>query len=525
MKVGRRGFLLGSMAATAGSVGCRPRGASTANVARPGDESIPALVVGSGFGGGVAALRLAQAGIRTLVLERGRRWPIVPSYDTFATRDALDGRAFWMGATIQEPVSARIPRYAGVLEVLHQRGLRVLNGAGVGGGSLVYINMTITPTRENFYRTFSRDLDYDELASIYYPRAQAMLQASPIPEDILATDYYAATRAFIDQARRAGLPHRLMDLTIDWSAVREELNGTRRASLIVGEAMHGTNSGAKRSVDRTYLARAEETRRVAILPLHRVAAISEVPGHGFRVACDEINDVGEVLRQKTFVCRYLFLAAGSVGTSFLLAKAKSERTLDRLSDDVGLFWGTNGDHFMTRHTDAGTTNPSMGAPAGCRIDFFDTPFGPSCLESIVAPLGAPQGTIHTMGVGIPGKLGRVRYEPGSSGPVIDWSHDDPANRPMLDAIRYMHGVLDERLALPPASTRLSPPTAMTGHPLGGAVLGRVCDFDGRVRGYDGLFVVDGALVPGSCGVANPSFTITALAERCMARVVPTLRLS
>lgn len=60
----------------------------------------------------------------------------------------------------------------------------------------------------------------------------------------------------------------------------------------------------------------------------------------------------------------------------------------------------------------------------------------------------------------------------------------------------------------------------TAHPLGGAVLGKACDYYGRVKGYKGLYVVDGALIPGAAGAVNPSFTIAALAERCLEKVIP-----
>ena len=63
---------------------------------------------------------------------------------------------------------------------------------------------------------------------------------------------------------------------------------------------------------------------------------------------------------------------------------------------------------------------------------------------------------------------------------------------------------------------------VSAHPLGGAVIGRACDLDGQVKRHPGLFVVDGALIEGNTGLANPSLTIAALAERCMDRIVPRL---
>jgi len=102
---------------------------------------VPALVIGSGFGGAVAALRLAQAGIKTVVLERGRRWPIRPDGDTFATFENPDGRASWLSPTTHiagfeaafglEPPT--FEPFTGLVENVPGNGIVVAVGAGVGG--------------------------------------------------------------------------------------------------------------------------------------------------------------------------------------------------------------------------------------------------------------------------------------------------------------------------------------------------------------------------------------------------------
>jgi len=94
-----------------------------------------AIVIGSGFGGAVAALRLGEAGVRTLVLERGMRWPIRSSQDTFAPSTNPDGRSVWLKTSWGGRV---VDRYAGVRDVVEADGMTITQGAGVGGGSLVY---------------------------------------------------------------------------------------------------------------------------------------------------------------------------------------------------------------------------------------------------------------------------------------------------------------------------------------------------------------------------------------------------
>src|SRR5262245_32547980 len=138
----RRGFLRTSVAA---SIGLGVMGLSPRRMAKA-DDFVPACIIGSGYGGGVAALRLAQAGIQAIVLERGRRWPIEdPTTNaTFATFDNPDGRASWLSprtpiATLELLFGIQFPPlniFTGVLEAIDGNGITCLAGAGVGGGSL-----------------------------------------------------------------------------------------------------------------------------------------------------------------------------------------------------------------------------------------------------------------------------------------------------------------------------------------------------------------------------------------------------
>src|SRR5262244_2279312 len=103
-------------------------GSSVRSWASP-TEFVPALVIGSGYGGAVAALRLAETGIHTIVLERGRRWPITPAQDTFATFAQPDGRAAWLSDHTVWPVLPPVPIdvFAGNFERIQENGLTVLN--------------------------------------------------------------------------------------------------------------------------------------------------------------------------------------------------------------------------------------------------------------------------------------------------------------------------------------------------------------------------------------------------------------
>jgi cholesterol oxidase len=510
--------------------------ASGARVWARHSDFVPAVVIGSGFGGAVAALRLGQAGIDTVVIERGRRWPIRDDGDTFATFERPDGRAYWLRdrtgeAALGLPQLVKpIDRYVGVLQVVEGDGIYIGAGAGVGGGSLVFNGIIVKPRRELFERLFPREIDFGEMEDVYYPRVKAIIGSAPIPDDILATDYYLSSRVSLDQATRAGFPTRPVDLAIDWDIVRDEIAGRRVPSAIAGQSSYGLNSGATRSLDRNYLRRAEATGHVEILPLHNVAAIERGDGGRYVVTVSRIGDDGEAVSPpRRLNCKHLFLAAGSIGTTSLLVRGRATGALPALNDHVGRHWAANGDIPVIRGL-LPPTNAGTGGPGGHFImEDLDNPFGPTSLVEIVLPphvnaalsaLGAPPHFANYASLGLPPAIGSLAYESGSDTVGLTWPASDPRLGNFLAAAQRTLAVLEQATG----SLTVSFNPAVSAHPLGGAVLGKACDFDGRVERHPGLYVVDGALIEGTTGLANPSFTIAALAERCMDRIIDRDRL-
>ncbi|HEY9311833.1 GMC oxidoreductase [Williamsia sp.] len=493
-----------------------------------------AIVIGSGFGGAVAALRLGQAGVATTVFERGRHWPIGPQGDTFATFTGPDGRAAWFSDSVGITASVGIPvsRYPGILDRVKGNGIDSVYGAGVGGGSLAFGAFTPIPRRMDFDHVFPAGTGYDELAATYYPRAKNMLNASPLPTDIMNHPRYIGTRAWRDTAERYGRELVSFDYAIDWDIVRAELEGRAVASVTNGELGFGVNSGAKNSVDRNYLPAAVATGNVTINAMHEVYEIRPRDRHrGFVVSARVIDDQHRTVRTVTAEADYLFMAAGSFHTTRMLVEARAKGTLSDLSPKVGAGFGANGDFLTARTALSDDYGPIQGGPGYGRLYEDDLPGGPASIVYHSTPLPAPLGKAATTNL--------IQVHSDDRG-TIDFDHSTGTavlNYPFPEG-----NTLDQRGAafaeqfrrraesdhgravsgIPIYSRAVGFGSASTYHGLGGVVMGKAADENGKIHGYDNLYVTDGSYLPGAVGLVNPSLTITAIAERTMDRFVANL---
>lgn len=477
------------------------------------------VVIGTGFGGSVTALRLAQHGVDVTLIERGKRWAS-GERGTFPTMFEPDRRVSWLspGNTAAGNLIPSLPwqPYTGLLERIKGDGMDVVCAAAVGGGSLPYHGMSVQPRGDLFDRVMPDELDYQEFDERWYPLVKRMLGATPIPDDVLAAAPYLSSRRFAEFVSAAGLPAAHgVPMPIDWDVVRRELSGELPRNITIGDVVYGVNGPGKRSLDTNYLPTAEATGRVELLPLHRVERLQRGPSGEWIVSTDRLDTDGVVHEHVEFTSDALFLCAGSPNTTKLLVRSAGRGDIPDLPDDVGAWWSTNGDLITTQILST-PMGPFQGGPANMASLDWDNPRGPLTIIFAGLPLPFDANVMETIGIFIPDGHGRFSYAAHADEARL--SFPASAHGPAMEEARRRVAELG-RVAGAIGAIDMTAADPSTFHPLGGAVIGKVCDAHGRVLDQPGLYVNDGALIPGSTACANPSLTIGALAERNIDEII------
>ncbi|WP_199432680.1 GMC oxidoreductase [Qaidamihabitans albus] len=524
----RRRFLGLAALNSAAALGVTTISTASASAARSPDYS-PAVVIGTGYGAAVTALRLGEAGIPTLMLEMGQLWD-TPASDGRVYTDMLapDRRSMWLKERTEMPLSRflwvdinrDIERYAGVLDRINYDAMSVYVGRGVGGGSLVNGAMAVTP-RRSYFEELLPGVDADEMYGTYFPRANAALGVNHIDSAWFETcEAYKFARVSRRHAHNAGLGTTFVPSVYDFGYMEREEAGEVPRSALASEVIYGNNHG-KRSLDKTYLPAALGTGNVTIEALREVRAIHRQPGGGYVLTVRELGTDGTVLATREIATRHLFLGAGSIGSTELLLRARETGALSGLGEEIGQGWGTNGNVMLGRANHIWDTTGAIqsGMPA-LGIDAWDGREQPVFAEVAPVPAGTETWLSLYLAITRNSERGHFTYDAASDSARLRWAADQgqpsiDAAKTLFDEINRVNGTIYRSDLF--GGTRVFE-NRFTYHPLGGLPLGEVTDLYGRVRGYPDLYVTDGSLIPGSTGV-NPFVTITALAERNIERVL------
>ncbi|ASO19699.1 cholesterol oxidase [Actinoalloteichus hoggarensis] len=494
-----------------------------------------AIVVGSGFGGAVAAARLAQAGFSVVVLERGRRWRL----GDFPRKPELKDGWLW-----------DLDR--GLFDIRWLDNMGSVQAAGWGGGSLVYANVFARPFSETLDDRWPAHLRREQLDP-YYDLAAHMMGVSPVGEDPRTgklpprTELMEQLLKNTDKDEATVRPNLAVTFG-DPDTWRPNIHGApRRGCAFVGECVIGCNHGAKNTLDYTYLAAAENAGARAVTDA-QVTRI-ERDGDGYRVFASTPSEPDAPPR--AWSAPKVVLAAGAVATNELLLRSRDvHRTLPRLSHQLGKGFSGNGD-FLTlaelrgRRPDMTTgptitTNTVLDVPEGRRPVWYqvqDGAFPPplNALFDAILPARRVRDwwqrsvrhtdrrqTFTVLAMGKDSGKGTLRLDARGDA-TLAWNNRWQAQlyRSQTRVGPAVAHLLDARLYNPFTWSLMR--RTITVHALGGVRSGPdaaagVVDDAGEVHGYPGLFVMDGSVIPAATGV-NPSATILATAERSVETII------
>src|SRR5215211_5515516 len=305
------------------------------------ERNYDAIVVGSGFGGGVTACRLAEQGWRVCVLARGRRF----GRGDFPERPDQAPRAFWH--PILNP--------NGLFELRIMKDVTVWTAAGVGGGSLVYANVQLRAPAEVFSENWPAAIDRDALDP-YYDRTEEALEPRPTPVE----PALPKVAAFAAAGRRAGREAQALPIAVHFGEDRQNpfSGAAQQGCTNLARCDLGCPRHAKNTIDLTYLARAE-SRGAEVYPLHEVVRLDPPTQAGgrWRVGYRELQYWSKGLVEAPVVV----LAAGCLGSTHLLLR--SRRRLSALSPTLGTRFSGNGDALGL------ALDPQAPDVAGARIDY------------------------------------------------------------------------------------------------------------------------------------------------------------
>jgi len=516
------------------------------------------LVIGSGFGGSVSALRLAEKGYGVGVLEQGRRF-----------RDEDYAASTWQ---LRRWLWAPLLGLRGIFRLTPFKDVFIASGTAVGGGSTVYANTLYRASPEFFANPQWRELgDWAATLAPHYATAERMLGVVEVPRD---SDGQQLLR---EVGRQFGVEHTFRRTPVGvyfgkaGATVPDPYFGgagpDRTGCTFCGACMVGCREGAKNTLLKNYLWFAEKLG-ARILPEREVVDIRPIgaeDGSEGYVVTTERPGAWFGRQRRSFTSRGIVMSAGALGTNLLLAKCRLGNSLPRISDRLGQLVRTNSESILAVTLPEGQARPwndvaissSIHTSADTHIEFVTygkhgdtmallytllTGDGnritrpllwlgnvlrhPVTFLRTLWPAGWARRTVIFLVMQTLDNAIAFRARRGLFGGVSLTTEQDPEkpNPTFIEAGNRAAEWLAQKTGGYAQSMLLEAwaniPT--TAHILGGAVVGRdastgVVDGNGRLYGYRNFLVCDGSTVPANPGV-NPSLTITAMTEHFMSSV-------
>jgi cholesterol oxidase len=506
------------------------------------------VIIGSGFGGSVSALRLTEKGYRVAVLEAGARFD-----DAGFAKNSWDKNRFLFAPKLG---------WYGIQRISALRDVIILSGAGVGGGSLVYANTLYEPLPA-FYtdRQWAHITDWKSELAPYYDQAKRMLGVTTYPhftpadkvmkqvaDDLGVGDTFHPTPVGVF----FGEPGVEVDDPFFGGA------GPRRTGCIdCGECMTGCRHNAKNTLTKNYLYLAEKAG-AQVYPMTTVTSVEPLAGGGYAI---ETRRTSNRKLTRRFTAEQVVFAASALGTARLLHRLRDEGKLPKLSDRLGVLTRTNSESLLGVIAKGRDVDYSRGVAITSSfhpdesthiepVRYGKGSNAMSLLQTVLTDgdgdkprwrtwlreLGVQRRNIRSLydlkhwsertvialvmqtddnsitTFGRRDRFGRWRLtsKQGHGAPNPSWI--PIANQVVRRMAKIMGGT--------PGGTIGEPfNVPMTAHFIGGCAIGDsaqtgVVDPYHRVYGYDGLHIMDGSTISANLGV-NPSLTITAQAERAL----------
>lgn len=477
------------------------------------------IIIGTGYGGAVAALRLCEQGYKVCMLEMGLNWQ--KTNIPFSPMVTPKESAAWLKNKTIAPFLNIFPlkKFTGTLDRIDFPHIKIWLGRGVGGGSLVNGGMAVTPQKDYFKEIFPQ-LDADAFYENYFPKANEELEVNlPSEEFLEQCTYYKFNKIAEKEAKKAGFETMRIPNVYDFKYMESEYEGKVPKSALAGEVIYGNNHG-KKTLIHTYLKKALATGNLEILDLHKVEIIEKKNDESYKISVNQINTTGETITEKTFHCRKLFLTAGTMGTLELLLKSNAKNHFP-LDEYVGKQWGNNG-NFMTGRNFVNTFSGGTGAkqstiPVGAINNWSDSKY-PFFAEIAPLPMGMNTFTSLYLMINRLKDYGTVNWNNKEDKLDLYWTRKHTTS--MKENAHYFIKKLNKANGGTRAHLLFHNGFGhdICYHPLGGVVLGKATNDFGRLNLHQNLYVLDGSLIPGTIGV-NPFVTITAIAEYCMERIL------